>query len=412
MKGNVIRLLVSLLLAFAIWVYVVTVVSPESEDTFYNIPVALSNASILSDRGFMLTSEDTPTVTLRLKGNRSDLNSLKNSDISVVADLSKINEEGEQALNYTVTFTGNGSNNLYEIVSSYPETVMVSVTEWDTKVVPVKIRYTGMLGTDYIALKDDISVDTSEVTLTGPKSVVDQITQAVIDIDLDDRVETVNESYRYTLCDGAGEPVDAAAIKTNVGEIGVVLKIQRVKEIQLKLDVTYGGGATADNTDILMDYISIKVTGSEKLLENFNSITLGSVNLANVAEDTQLIFPIKLLDGITNLTGVDEITVDISFRDLVTKELDVSSFFVKNLPSGMTYELITKTKTVTIRGTQEQIQQIEAEDVSLMIDLKDAELGEDSYKAQIMLPDTFDDVGAVGNYTVYVTLLEKTDSED
>lgn len=401
MKRNVIRLLLSLLIAFSLWVYVVTVVSPESEDTFYNIPVVLNNESVLIDKGLMVTSETEPSVTLRLRGNRSDLNNLKNSDITVVADLSKINEDGVQELSYSVSISG------FEILNQYPEKITLEVTEWSSKEVPVNVVYSGTLDTDCIALKDEVVLDYQSVTLTGPKSVVDQITQAVINIDLDSYQETISQSFRYTLCNEAGEPVDAATIRTNVAEVNVLLKIQKVTEVKLMLDVTYGGGATAQTTTITMSDEVIKVYGSEKLLEGLDSITIGSVNLADFAEDTVLIFPIKLPEGIENLTGVTEVTVEISFPDLDTKVLNVDTFFVSGLPAGMTYEIGAKLVAVTVRGSQELIETITEDNVSLIIDLTDGEPGEDLYKAQVLFDTGYDGVGAIGNYTVLVTLTEQ-----
>ena len=50
MKRKILHGLLAVVLAFGIWVYVVTVVSPESEKTYYNIPVVLDNESVLLER--------------------------------------------------------------------------------------------------------------------------------------------------------------------------------------------------------------------------------------------------------------------------------------------------------------------------------------------------------------------------
>lgn len=407
MKRQAVRFLVSILIAFGLWVYVVTVVSPESEDTFYNVPVILNNETILSDKGLMVTSETSPTVTVRLRGNRNDLNSLKTADITVVADLSKINQAGEQQLSYDVSFNG---SNAFEIVSSYPSQISLEVTEWDTKNVPVNVIYSGTLGKDYIAYKDEVALDHETIILTGPKAVVDQISQAVIEVNLEDQVESISQNYRYTLCDESGEPVDAASIKTNVAEVNLTLRIQRVKEVQLIVDVTYGGGATKENSSVTLSQETLKVTGSDKLLENFDSITVGSINLSDFAEDTVLIFPISLQEGIENLTGINEVSVSIEFPGLVTKVLNVEKFFVSGKPSDMDYEIGTKLVSVTVRGPKELINTITAENVTLLIDLSGAELGENLYKAQVMIDTKFEDggVGAIGSYTVLVNLTEKS----
>lgn len=403
MRGKVLSLLLSVLVAFGIWAYVVTVVSPESEATFYSIPVVLNNETVMTDKGLMIESGADTTITLQLRGNRTDLNNLKNSDITVVADLSKVNGSGMQELSYSVAFPSNA----YEIVTQSPAKITLEIVEWDTKEVPVNVIYSGTLGLDYIAYKDNAELDYKSVTITGPKSVVDEITQAVIDVNLDGQTETITESYRYTLCDAAGQPVDAASITTNVAEISMNLKIQRVQEVQLLLNVTYGGGATEANTQIVMSDQVIKVTGTEKMLESLGtSLTVGAINLADLAEDTVLTFPVSLLEGVENLSGINEITVDVSFPELATKTLNISKVFVKGLAAGLQYEIGTKNVSVTVRGPAELVETIEAENVYLLVDLSNAELGEDLYRAQVMFDTAYADFGAIGSCSVLVTLTQ------
>ena len=75
MKNKLLAVLVSAVIAFGLWLYVITVVSPESEQTYYDIPVVLQNKDVLNERGLMIVGE-APTVTLVLKGNRTILNEL------------------------------------------------------------------------------------------------------------------------------------------------------------------------------------------------------------------------------------------------------------------------------------------------------------------------------------------------
>ena len=98
MKRKLIYGLLSALIAIGLWLYVVTVVNPEWEETFSNIPVVLENEEILHERGLMLVSEEDPKVTLRLFGNRADMIKLNSSNITIRADLSRIYSAGEQSL--------------------------------------------------------------------------------------------------------------------------------------------------------------------------------------------------------------------------------------------------------------------------------------------------------------------------
>ena len=92
-KEKLIAVLLSLVVAFGLWVYVITVVNPEYEKTYYNIPVVLQNKDILTERGLMV-SGDLPMVTLVLRGDRATLNSLNETNINVFANLANIKPIG------------------------------------------------------------------------------------------------------------------------------------------------------------------------------------------------------------------------------------------------------------------------------------------------------------------------------
>lgn len=406
MKRKILHLLLSVLIAFALWIYVVTVVSPESEATFYNIPVVLNNESVLVGKGLMVTSEDEPTVTLQLKGNRTDLNNLKNSDITVVADLSRINEAGNQSLSYNVSFTG---GNAFEIMNQTPGHITLDVVEWTTKDVQVVPVYTGTLDLDYIDYRDQLEMDYQTVSITGPKAVVDQITQAAVEVNLDGRVETVSESLRYTLCDENGEPVDATSITTNVAEVTVTLKVLRVKEVPLLLEVSYGGGATAATSSVTQDYETIKVAGSEKMLDDLDSLTIGSVDLAAISEAAEMTFDIVLPTGVENLSGITQVNVTVDFPGLAVKTLNVGKIFVSGTPKGVTYEIGTKMVPVTVRGPETLIEDITESNITILIDLSEAQLGENRVTAKVMFDTAYGEVGAIGSYSVNVTLTDITE---
>lgn len=401
MKSKILHMLLALAIAFALWVYVITVVSPESEDTFYNVPVVLNNESVLNDNGLMVVSNGEPKIALKLKGNRSDLNSLKSSDITVIADLSRIDGPGEKQLNYSVSYPGSMS---FEILNQEPQEITLTIAEWATKEVDVNVVYQGSTPPEYIADTDGVELDYQKITVTGPKEVVDEITQAVIDVNLENVTQTITQSYAVTLCDEEGQPVDAATVEVNVPEVQMTLRILRVKEVQLKLNISYGGGATEQTSKVSIDPLTIKVAGSEKLLEDLDSLTLGAVNLAELMEDSTLTFPINLPEGVENLSGVNEATVDVKFPNLKVKTLSVSAILMRNVPTGMNVQMTTKVLEVKVRGTEAQINAITDKDLTVRVDFTDAELGEGKFKAEVLVKTEFNTVGVVGTYYVYATL--------
>ena len=72
-KSKLTSVLLSVVVAFGLWMYVINYVSPESEETYYNIPVVMDGAALLAERNLMITGTSGNSATLVLSGNRSDL---------------------------------------------------------------------------------------------------------------------------------------------------------------------------------------------------------------------------------------------------------------------------------------------------------------------------------------------------
>ena len=102
MKNKIGTAILALVVSFGLWLYVITVVSPGSEQTYYNIPVVFSGSSLLESRGLMMVSDQNVKMDLTLSGNRTDLNKLSNANITILADLSGITAPGEYKIYYSV----------------------------------------------------------------------------------------------------------------------------------------------------------------------------------------------------------------------------------------------------------------------------------------------------------------------
>lgn len=402
MKNKILTALLSFAIALGLWLYVVTVVSPNSDKHYYNIPVTLQGEVVLQERGLMITTTELPAVSLHLEGNRTDLNKLNSSNITIAVDVSRIGEPGSHSLTYTPSYPGDVPNNAISVLSRTPDTITLEVEERTSKQVDIDILYTGALSEDYMADKENRELDYETINISGPKSVIDQIAMARIEVNLDNRSESISEQFQYTLCNEKGEPVDAQLVTTDVEAVTLTLRIVRVKEIDLLVDILYGGGATAQTTDITIEPQTIRISGSDTLLEGLDSLDLGSINLAEISENEVLTFPIKLPEGITNETGVFEVQVDIQFPDLESKTLTVNQFNMVNVPAGLEVDMITKALEIQVRGPKAVIEKISPENVTVTVDFANEQVGTATVKADITI--NVDGVGAVGIYNITATL--------
>lgn len=408
-KNKVASMLLSIAIALGLWMYVITTVSPGSDDTISGIPVIFEGETALNERGLMITSENNTTVSLTISGNRSDLVKVDKNNIAIKVDLSKIYDPGEHQLTYTWSWPADVSNDAITVENKYPGTIPVTVENKETKEVPVNVTYIGSVPEGFLTDTENAVLDYPMVSVQGPSSVVGLIDHARIEVDLSDRTESISESYRYTLCDAQGNPVDVEQVTTNTAEVRLDLKIQRWEEVELILTVNYGGGATELTSKVVIEPKTIKVSGSEAQLEALGGkLNLGTVNLAEITENTQTTFEIVLPEGVTNLTGVTDAAVDISFLGLASKEFMVTDIKAVNVPEGMECDLMTQQVKVTLRGPVSLINILTEEDITAIVDCTGKEAGTSIMNAVLdFIDDDFDAIGMLGTCSVTVALTEK-----
>lgn len=406
-KNKILSMLLSLAIAVGMWLYVVTNVSTESTETYNDISVTFEGETILAERNLMITSGKNLKVDLRLTGSRGDHKKITTAnDISLKVDLTKVYDPGEMELSYKISYPNGLADDTFKVENQYPDKVTVTVEKKAQRDdVPVKVVYSGSAAEGFICDTENAVLDYPYITVIGPSSVVELIDHAKIEVDLKDRTESLSENYRYTLCDAEGEPVDVEFITTNVAEVHLDLKIHRFKDVPLELSVSYGGGASEQYTKIKIEPATVRVSGSEALLDALEKITLGSVDLATIEANTEMTFPINLPEGVTNESGVAEAVVNITFNGLTTKEFEVTQIKGVNVPEGMEYVLVNEVLKVKLRGLTGLINSIDPEDITATIDFTDKEAGTFTYKPVISIEgETYDSVGAVGSYSISATL--------
>ncbi len=413
MKNKVLTALLSVAIAFGLWAYVMMVVSPESESTYYNVPVVLGGQSALEERDLMIISKKEFTVDLTLSGNRTDLNKLSNGNITLVADLSRITEAGTHSLHYTVSFPGVTQSGTIHTVKQDPQLIEITVVERSKKDIPVKVTYTGTLPDGYTADRQNVVLDHSTVTVSGPKHVIEQIEQAKITVDLNNRNQTINGIYRHTLCDENGEPIaDVSDVTVNVSDIQATIPISRIKEIPLRLNIIPGGGVNESNAVITLDRTSITVSGSEAALKDLDELVLGTIDLGKIMESTSLTFDIALPNGVMNVTGVTTVDVQIDLPEMTVRNYTASIFETVNVPAGVAVSLQTEQLIVKIRGPEGQLDLLQPENIVVVVDCSDAQPGSGTYPVTVQIRG-MDGVGAVGEYTVIADVrLRLADTEE
>lgn len=407
MKSKIISILLSFAIALGLWVYVITVVDPEYERTTNDVKVVLQNKVMLEDRNLMIL-EQTESVSLRLKGNRTTLVGVVSDDLSVQANVANITEPGEYELPYKVSLPDSVPSGAVTVQKQNPDVVVIKVDTKMTAEVPFKADTTGAVPEGYEPDEEAV-FEPEMLQITGPESVVSKIEYAKIDeaINIAGRTDSVAGEYTYTLCDEDGNPVDVEHITTNVEQVTARVRIQQVKDLKLTLKITPGGGLTEKNVTI--EPRTIRVSGNKAVLDELgDSYEIGQLDLSMLDSLTQPEpFPVILPEGVENRSGVEEAKVTIRFGDLTHKTLTVSKFKVTP-PAGTDAILDTYELRITLRGPKELMEDITEKDLTVAVDYSDLQTGSVTRKAIISVSPNFQGVEAVGGpYEISATLRRK-----
>ena len=94
-------ILVSILMAFVLWVYVGKDANPITTSTIRNVQVVYSGLDVLEERGLMISEGASQTVSLNIQARRDVFNRISQGEVTVTIDVSSITEPGEQSVPIT-----------------------------------------------------------------------------------------------------------------------------------------------------------------------------------------------------------------------------------------------------------------------------------------------------------------------
>ena len=402
--NKIVKILFPLVLAFSLWLYVVTVVSPGSESTINNVPVSVPSQRILWQRGLMIVSDTELAVDVKLEGNRTDLNNLDRSDITVEVDLTPIYDAGTYEIACNVRVAGNVT------AQTEPGSIKLVVVERQEKQMPITVKFEGNTPDNYV--KGKAVLDRETVTIVGPKSLVNTVAEVAVTVDLSGHKTDIEQTLPITLLDSQGTPVTGLTVidqelDNEVTEVTVNVPIVMFKELPVIVNLIGGGGATAENTKLELSDSTISVSGPEAILTSMTELVLGSIDLAEVDKSGTFEFDVKLPQDVVNETGVTKVTATVTLPELMTYTFQVTQIRYENLPDGMKAELAAKVVEVTVRGSAAQVSQMSKEDITVMVDLTGATVGTERYTATIQFSSVYKDVGALGDYMIPATITEK-----
>lgn len=402
---KIVWIIVSLLSSLAIWTYVVSTENSTVTQIFRGIPVEIVGEDILQNsKNMIVTDVDTNSVRVEIRGPRRIVDALDSDNLIALVDVSKLSRAAYASMKYKIIYPdGVDTRNLSE-VSYSPETVSFMVSNLNTISVPVRGGYEGKLAEGFTA--ESPNFEPTTITVAGPDAYLKDVSYAWVSFGADQvSSSTYTEDAGFTLFNSNGDSVSTEYLTTSEDTITATLPILEIKDIPLQVELVEGAGATTANTKVTLNPDRITLAGDSAILEGINRIILSTIDLTDFRTSFSETYTIPFDNSLRNISGVTEAKVDVEIVGLSTANFTVKNISVINVPDNTEAEIVTESLDVVLRGTQEQLDQLTAENIRAVADLSDYKDSTGSFMPHAKIyVDGFVDVGAVGNYPITVNL--------
>ncbi len=414
-KSNLILMFISLLAAICLWVYVVTIVNPDGDTTISGIPVTFSGAEVLrEDHSLVITGDYQEFVTVHFYGKNSDMKKLElgKDEIRAVVDVSKVRSTKEYTLGYDLTLPGSVQPSAITNKILTPNAITFSVERYVSRAIPVEGDFTNVRLSEGFML-ESTSYDYDSITVEGPESVVSTIIKARVAPDRINVDKTITESVPYVLLDDNNTEVDASLLTVNVKAVEVTMNVVMNKDVPVIPQLTEGGGVLESDCTVNYEPKTITLSGSEELLDTIDSIQLDPIELGLLPSNSETVtVPIQIPNGVKNESGEEEVSVHIEIRNKQIKTIKATNILFVNVPDGLTASSIAQQLNVTVRAATSQINRITAGSIRVVADMSGfSEPGTYQMPVEVHI-DGFSGAGAVGEYSITVTLTKTPDETE
>lgn len=348
--------------AVLLWFYVVSSQTIIDERRFASIPVEIMSTEIIENEyGMTVISGYNYTVDVTVSGVKNELNRLSAEDISAYVDLSKINAAGEYTLDVRTSVPGGVT--IKELSSNY---VNVYVDKRSSKPVEVRVNPIYSIESEYSI--GTPSANLTNVTVTGPEDVLDNVAYAQATVDVGRLTGTVTATGSLVLIGKDGAVISNPYVKLHTTDVIVKIPVYTEKEIPLSVGFKHGF-YNEKNSEIKIEPQSIVVRGEPAELARLGNIEVMTIDEKKMAGVTgSRVAVIELPDGIENVNRVESVTVTVTHINTLTRDIYVDNVEIKN-PEGLDYSVKQDGINLTLRGSSGSLALISADNVTLTADL-------------------------------------------
>ncbi|HKP54465.1 MAG TPA: CdaR family protein [Chloroflexia bacterium] len=373
------RALLSILLAFLLWFYVVNLENPSQTTVFNDLPVEVRGLG----KGLKLIGSISP-VDVTVQAPQSVLALLRPAEIHPYIDLAGFSA-GVRTVPIRTDVRGTQASNVSS-VSLGPSSAQVQIEVEASREFPIQVQVTGTPAFGYGF--DTAQAEPNIVTVTGPEDLVARVSKVIASVNVDEKAGTQRGSRPPIAVDENGSEV--AGLTFDPAQVQVVVPIKlrfNYRVVGVRAD-TRGQPAPGYRVSaITTDPNTVTICCKPDVLDVIQFLDTLPVSISgatfNVITRTELLLPpeVELYPGQTKT-----ISVTVNVEPLITT-LQVSvAPIVEGQPDGASVIVSPDRLDLTLAGTFDQLQGLKPTDVRAFLSVEGRGPGTYEVRPQVIVP--------------------------
>jgi len=372
LEKHMVARLLSLVLAFFLWLFVVNEQNPEIDRTMIVVPQLRGLPADM-----VLLGEVQP-VSVRLRGRRNDIFNIGEGDLELYINMSEA-VEGENNPEVRLASIPTG----VQVVEISPSHLSVLTERIIQKELELQLSLTGEPARGYVLGEEVVSP--SRVVAEGPRSKVEEIARALVRLDAAGATADIRAVVPVELLDRQGNAI-TEGIEVRPGVVEVRIPVEKlpakVLEVAPRLVGEVAEGYQVD--EVLVDPPTLQVYGRPEVLDTLSRLETAPFDISGATGDGTQELRLIVPEGIQTTRDRVQVTVKIS---QITQEKTLQvPVRVLNLGEGLEARLQPETVAVTLSGPSNAVTALQAREVVASVDAAGLEPGEHRLRIRVNLP--------------------------
>ena len=383
LKNNTKIKLISLLSALVLWLYVMTVEDPVETRTFSDIPVTITNMSVLEERGLTIYPKEELLADISIRANLSSLRPINRDNIYIYGRLDDP-KEGKNVVYLQA--------NLPERVNKYDIKPNVITLDLEKVVNEKRSISVDVEGEPKINI-DNIETNKKTVDVSGPRTLVNKVTSIKATLDASDKYKDFSTKLKLVPVDANGDAVKGVKLDDNFVVATVKFLQEKVVPVKLVFDDSVSNQSNLENYSINPKDITIE--GKKDALDNINGINTKPITANDLKSNNSIDVALDIPKDVKIKNNISSIKLNINKN--ITSEFLISKSDIeivsKESETGKEVDLSKIPENIKITVSySDEIKDLSQKDIQLYIDMADTSQGEGKYPIKYKSKYDFKDV--------------------